>query len=188
MSNAQAIKQILGSINSGKSVPALSLVQKDPETAAVISKLVKARELRRFDTKDSKSYYELDQSRLSEISHTVQERITDAEGMMQLFPDMELAAQILISSILSPKDMVNTEILYSVDENIVPSNVTMKIIEIIKSHCEGFYKLKSTLPDKLREVLFDSGCFFFEQYQPVTAVRRNNVDIISRTMEQSTQP
>lgn len=159
MSSADAIRQILGSVNSGKSIPALSLVQNDPETAAVISKLVAARELRRFDTNDSKSIYDLDQSRLNEISTTVKERINDAEGMMQLFPDMELAAQILISSILSPKDMVNTEIIYSVEENVLPADVSMKIIESIRSHCEQHYKLKSSLPEKLREVLFDSGCY-----------------------------
>lgn len=159
MSNAQAIKQILGSMNSGKAIPALSLVESNPEVAAVVSKLVKAREIRHFDTNDSKSYYELDQSRLSEISNTVKERINDAEGMMQLFPDMELAAQILISSILSPKDMVKTEIIYSVEENIIPSNISMKLIEIIRSHCEGFYKMKTTLPEKLREILFESGSY-----------------------------
>lgn len=155
-----SLRRIVGAVNSNKGAyPALSLVRNSPETAAVISKLIRGRDLRRFDKNDTRTGMDMDQSRMQEISHTVTERITDAENMVRLFPDLELAQQILISSILSPKDMVNTEIIYGVAGNLIPSELVMKITEEVQKHCEDEYKLKTMLPDILREMLFENGSY-----------------------------
>lgn len=159
MKNSDSLRQLIESMNTGKKIPAVSLVNSDPDTAAVISKLVKSRDVRRFDTTDSRSFYDLDPGRLTQISDSIKERIGDADNMMQLFPDLELAAQILISSILSPKDMVNVDLVFKTSESILSSELTMKMIEIIRKECEGHYKLQQTLPEILREVLFNSGSY-----------------------------
>lgn len=158
MSNAKVMQSIISNINTGKSYPALSIVEKEPEVAAVISKLITSRYQQRFND-EKNNYANLDQSRLTEISRTIKERAEDSENMMQLFPDMELAAQILISSILSPKDMVKSEILYGTTEKIFPSEITSKILPIIQEEINRNYKLEDRLNDMLREMLFDSGSY-----------------------------
>lgn len=144
----------------GKEVPALSLVANNPQVAAIFSKLVSDREAAiKFDKNKASSFYGLDQNGLSEISQSIQNREKDAENMMQLFPDLELAAQILISSILSPKDMVNTEIIYKLRDSIIPAELGMTVVEIFSRHLEGHYKFKQKLPEILREMLFESGAY-----------------------------
>jgi hypothetical protein len=157
MNNTSSLKKVINALNQGTSVPALKLVRQNPEFAAVISKLVRSKDPVHFDKTKSNSVYNLDQSKLQEISSTVQDRIADTENMMQLFPDLELAAQIIISSILSPKDMVNTELIYTLKDSSIPSSLAMKITEKIKDMCEKKYKITQLLPDILREVLFESG-------------------------------
>ena len=157
MTHASGIKKVIEMINQGSQVPALTLVRDNPETAAVISKLIRSKDPVRFDKNNENSFYNLDQSKLQDISATVQDRISDTENMMQLFPDLELAAQIMISSILSPKDMVNTEVIYTLKDNILPAVLTAKIVDIIREDCESKYHIKSIIPDILREVLFESG-------------------------------
>ena len=157
MDNTSSLKKVITALNTGASVPALRLVRQNPDFAAVISKLVRSKDPVHFDKTKPNSVYNLDQSKLAEISTTVQDRITDTENMMQLFPDLELAAQIIISSILSPKDMVNTELIYTLKDTSIPSSLAMKITEKIKDLCEKKYKITSLLPDILREVLFESG-------------------------------
>lgn len=159
MDNTSSLKKVITALNTGASVPALRLVRQNPDLAAVISKLVRSKDPVHFDKTKTNSVYNLDQSKLQEISTTVQDRITDTENMMQLFPDLELAAQIIISSILSPKDMVNTELIYTLKDTSIPSSLAMKITEKIKDLCEAKYKITRLLPDILREVLFESGSY-----------------------------
>lgn len=157
MTHAAGLKKVISMINNGTQVPALSLVRHNPETAAVISKLVRSRDPVRFDKNNENSFYNLDQSKLQEISATIQDRLTDTENMMQLFPDLELAAQIMISSILSPKDMVNTEVIYTLKDNLLPAVLTAKIVDILRDDTEKKYNIKGLLPDILREILFEAG-------------------------------
>lgn len=159
MKSSSNLDNVMNLVGSHKGVPALTLIGKSPETAAVISKLVHGRELRQFDVEKASSFYNMDQTRLSAISDTVKDRISDAENMMQLFPDLELAEQILVSSIQSPKDMVNTQIIYRVKENLVPADVAMKICDIVEKHANEHYKLKQQLPTILRDVLFNTGSY-----------------------------
>lgn len=159
MTHAAGLKKVISLINKGTQVPALSLVRQNPETAAVISKLVRSRDPVRFDKNNENSFYNLDQSKLQEMSATIQDRLTDTENMMQLFPDLELAAQIMISSILSPKDMVNTEVIYTLQDNVLPAVLSAKIIDIIREDSEKKYRIKAMLPDILREMLFETGSY-----------------------------
>lgn len=154
-----SIKKVIELVNSGKPYPALSLVDSNPEIAALISKLVKGNTPKRFDSRDESSAYELNQGRLAEISSSIDRRIGDAENMMQLFPDLELAAQILVSSILSPKDMINVSLIYKTSRNVFPSEVTMKLTDIIKRECESYYKVISDLPIILKDILFYTGSY-----------------------------
>jgi hypothetical protein len=144
---------------SPNSYQPLSLVKKNPQLAATIAKLVSPRE--RLTSGDIKKNveYSVNQTQVSEISQSISQRIIDADNIFQLFPDMELAAQILISSILSPKDMTGTELIMSSDVKNLPAELSAQIAELIKTNLNTVYKLQDELPAILRQMLFISGAY-----------------------------
>ena len=157
MNNHESLKKIISVMNTGVKYPAVNLVKTNPELAALMSKLVKPKEVNTFDISNPNSYYNLNQSQLQSVSDSIKSRIKDNENIVQLFPDIELAIQILVSSILSPKDMIKTDIIYKTKESIFPSELTLKLNTIVQTHLEGHYKIKDDLQNILRETLFDSG-------------------------------
>ena len=159
MSQRASFRKIVQALNQGKKYPALSLVQHNEQNAAVIAKLIKTPQFSHFDLTRSDSIYNINTDQFSQIASGVAERMRDSENIMQLFPDLELAAQILISSILSPKDMLATELYYKVREAILPLDVTTQCLKIIEEELTQTYEIKSILPDILRECLFISGSY-----------------------------
>ena len=127
---------------SGKKVPAMQLVRNDPEMAALISKLVTSRDQARYDGKGNREVSNPDTFSFRSISDQLSENIRDSEIIMQLLPDMELWSQILISSILSPKDMMTTELNYTPPAELLPSDVSNTLIQLLKNHFEQVYKIK----------------------------------------------
>jgi hypothetical protein len=55
--------------------------------------------------------------------------------------------------------MVNTDIIYRVTDSIAGSELVAKLVETIETNLETHYKLSETLPDILREVLFETGSY-----------------------------
>ena len=159
MNNQESLKTVINAVNTGKKYPALHLVKSNPEAAAVISKLFKPRDPGDFDLKNKQSYYNLNQSQVQAISDSVKGRVNDNKNILQLFPDIELAIQILISSVLSPKDMVSTELIYKAKDVILPAELTLKLNAIIENHFDTYYRLKDELQDNLRDTLFETGSF-----------------------------
>jgi hypothetical protein len=94
---------------------------------------------------------------LQEISDQVAGNIEDAINQQQLQPEVEICIQILTALVLSPKDMINTELSHQVQPNILPAEMTAKMIAIVKNYAENDYKIKAMLPDKLRKALFVEG-------------------------------
>ena len=158
MSNKD-IRAVIGLVNNGKSFPAVSLVKTNPDLAATISKLVHSRQQAIFDANGNKSASNIDKGNFTELSRDIVEKTTDSESIMQLFPDMELAAQILISSVISPKDMTSTEIIYTATNSILTSEVSAALIVKVKDYYEQEYKIKPLLPKILREALFETGSY-----------------------------
>ena len=158
--STDTLDSIIAAVKKGSvKVPALKLVKENPEVAAVISKLVRPRDKTGFDVERKESYYNLNQSKIQAISDNTKARINDNKNIFQLFPDIELAVQILVSSILSPKDMVKTELIYRSDDPIFTAELNMKLVSIVENHVNGHYKLKENLHDMLRETLFNTGSY-----------------------------
>ncbi len=137
----------------------LSLVKKNPKTAAIISKLVIPKERPGFGQLGKNMEYGVDQTQLSEMSQNISQRIIDSDNIFKLFPDIEMASQILISSILSPKDMVGTSLLFTSDKTDIPADLSMAILEIIEDNLYTNYNLKENQAQMLKEMLFISGAY-----------------------------
>lgn len=159
MNNKDSLKKVIEQVGKGVNFPALKLVQDNPEVAALISKLVKPVNNADFDMKRKNNENNLNQSQLQQISDLTKSRSKDNENITQLFPDIELAIQILTSSILSPKDMVKNDLIYKVKDNILPPELSLKLNTIVSSNFENYYGIRDELQDILRHTLFETGSF-----------------------------
>lgn len=153
-------QQIVKNLNSRKEWPALALIKNDPVTPAVISKLIKSKDFSKtINLKDTKSFNNITNNNFEAISENISKKIADVEYVKDLFPDIELAQQILISSILSPKDMMSTNVLYKLKDTIMSPDLSSRLLDEIKEYCERNYSLSELLPDILLETLFETGAY-----------------------------
>lgn len=145
-------------VNKKSPSSALELVRENPQVAAAISKLVRGQDpVKYFDKNRTNSFYNLDQGQLAQISASSKERVSDTENMLQLFPDLELAQQILVTCILSPKDMVKSDLIFGLSDSFLPPEITTKLIDELKTYMNTEYKLNKLPPVMLSNALFKEG-------------------------------
>lgn len=142
--------------NKGSERPASTIVR-DLDTAALVSKFIEGRADIGYKITDENSDHSFIGSGIDQISRNVMLRIDDNENVFKLFPDIELAAQIIISSILSPKDMVNFELIFKTSENVFPPQMTAKMLGVIRKALENEYEFKKETAAILRKALFETG-------------------------------
>lgn len=179
---ARNLSSIIELVNNGKKYPAIGLVSERPDIAATISKLVEGRYKSNFTNKGKRNVTEIDGSAFETISQDIAEKSNDADSIMQLFPEMELAQQILISCIISPKDMSGTDIIITAPQGFTTTEVNATLVSAIREYFDHEYKIKDMLPDILSEILFKSGSL------PIAVIPESSVDdIINGTTSVSTE-
>lgn len=92
------------------------------------------------------------------VANRTASNVMDNENIIQLLPEMELAMQILISSILSPNNMMTCELNYVCDADDL-GDLRAGLIEIMKNFFTDTYKINSILPTILEDVLFKKGSY-----------------------------
>lgn len=159
MKDTEVLNEVMSSLHTGDKIPAIDIVNSNPMLASIISKFSAALDPEKIDLDNNKSYYSLNQSKIQAISESIKTRNKDNENILQLFPDIELAIQILVSSILSPKDMMSIVLNYKNTEPIVSASLTGKLMDIISTSLEDDYKIKDDLPTILTDALFSTGSY-----------------------------
>ena len=97
-------------------------------------------------------------SMIAHLANKIAMDTVDAENMIQLLPDMELAKQVLVSSILSPVDMISTELTYSNKADAL-ADVKTAMMEVVKDYFENDFQMTSQLSKILEEILFTKGAY-----------------------------
>jgi hypothetical protein len=166
----ETLKKAIAAANTGQRFHALGLVRADPGMAAVISKLIPDRMPAQYDQRGNREQIAPNIGVFNQLSDKTTQSITDAQTVMQLLPDMELAAQILVSSILSPKDMMTTELTYSITEGLLPPDISAAMLEVARKGFEQDYKIKQLLPQMLRDILFETGSY------AIAVIPENSID------------
>jgi len=126
------------------------IVNEHPQAAVLLSKL--------NNTKKGKNIGE-SYSSMPAISDSIKEKLKNNEDIAQLFPDVELSMQILVSSILAPNDMLTTNLIYQKPDIKMPSEINAVIMETIKTYIKTNYDLTSKLGTIVREALFTKGAY-----------------------------
>lgn len=106
---------------------------------------------------------------VNQVANNTAQNVIDAENMMQLLPDLELAKQVLVSSILSPNDMMSCELSYlSTADDLGDAKPLM--LNVIKDYFENTYKIKPQLSHMLEEALFTKGAY------PIAVIPESSID------------
>mgnify|MGYP003618520032 FL=1 len=164
--NTNRLIDVLAS-NRNKKIKASKVINSLPNTVTVLPKLIKTNA-----TKDAaKEDINVSRSTFEQLYQNTFRVRQNNEHIIKLFPDIELSIQILVSSILSPKNMVDISLNYKLDESLdIAPNISAELLNIIKADINKQYKLEEILPEILREALFESGAYI------TTVIPESSVD------------
>lgn len=162
------IRQFKGA--GSAAVPAVNLTKKDPKLAAVISKMTSSLHGQTRDAQGNRRTQVASTFAFRSVLQRRAKRNSDAAQILRLLPDIELSAQILTSSILSPKDMTTMELLYLGPKNLLTAPLSAALLGRLKEHFEETYKIKPLLTEMVREPLFEKGSY------PIAVIPENAID------------
>lgn len=150
--------------------PAVNLTKKDPKLAAMISKMTTSIHGTTRDEMGNRKTLAANTFAFRSLLQKRARRNADAQSILRLLPDIELSAQILVSSILSPKDMTSMELIYMGPKNLLSPELSASMLNRMKSHFEETYNVKALLTEMLRDPLFEKGSY------PVAVIPENAID------------
>ncbi len=160
--------------NRSKKTAASTIVEGNPAGLPVISKLT-ADKTSSKDINDERNF-RINRATLETLYAKMSALRTNNKHILSLFPDIELAIQILVSSILSPKKMTDIQLNYRFNKNfILNPNISTGILDSIKEYIEETYELEDRLPEIVREALFISGSC------PYAIIAESSVDDLINT-------
>lgn len=173
MAKGTSLKTTIAARGGNKNYPVITLARKKPELAAMVSKLITNKEqTAKYDQHGNREAQAPDIGAFRALSSKVSQSIIDSRTTLQLLPDLEITAQLLISGIISPKDYTTTEITYLIAEGLLPPDIGSSMISEVRKYFDQVYKIKDLLPEMLKKQLFDTGSY------PVAVIPENAIDEI----------
>jgi len=142
-----------------------------PSTQALLRKLVHD-PLSAVRSSGQTKSINLNRFTLEKISNQTAQDTIDSDSIMQVLPDLELVEQILVGSILSPKDMSSADINISVAENQFNGAIAGLLLEVPTRHFKHDYKIDERLDIQLENILTKHGSHI------LVVLPENNVDAI----------
>lgn len=164
-----SFSQVVNLTGTRGKVPALQLVRDRP-LSALLSKAVDPTIQPMHTPSGTRKIEAPSLGALHNIAARTANNIAHADTVMQMLPDMQLGAQILVSSVASPKDMMTLALSYKTTPGILPPTVMAAAIASVKDHFDTIYKIKDKIPRILQEVLFDKGSHI------VAIIPENSID------------
>jgi len=159
--------------NKSKRLIATKIVETNPKVLPVLSKAVRDPSV---NANVETNKLNINRAILEDMYNRIRSVKQNNKNIIKLFPDIELAIQILVSSILSPKKMTDIQLNYKLNKtfNINP-NVSTDLLETIKTYVNDNYELEDKLPEVVREALFNSGAY------PLAIIPESSVDDVINT-------
>lgn len=159
----------------------LSSVGKVRKTAtldnSLFREIAEAKEKRKNNpsTAKVKPPFDAKRSELNQVMESIATRVKDNRQMMDLLPDLELAKRLVVASILSPKDLIRTELTYQVTHD--NEDVVSAVTELISDHFTNRVKLNAKLTEILGDSLFDHGAYIMAVIPEESLVGLNNASL-----------
>ena len=149
-------KTLIEALRRGGLSEAVNLTKSNPGLAVVASKLVKSNILGSFN-KETGPQSSISMGQMAALAKIKQQSIIDNENIFEIFPDIERAKLILVSSVLAPKDMMSQQLNYRIDLPTVNPELLGKVVDVVEDEMETYYKFSDGLEDKVNEAMFVSG-------------------------------
>jgi hypothetical protein len=125
---------------------------------SVLSKLV--RDTNTPGVNNTNRHYILtDPLSMNRISRNTAQNVVDSEAIMQVLPEMEHVIQIIVGTILNPKDMSNTDLNIAVDDNSFNSEITRVLLEVVTDYFKKDYKMGDRLEKVLEDIVARKGAY-----------------------------
>ena len=124
-----------------------------PKNVSFLTKLNSSSTMARKDT------IRVDRGELETISKDTFYRISNADEILKLFPELDISIQIIVSSIVASNDLIKTSLIYNLPNIVLPSNIKNSCLETIKEYVSREYGLEERLYDIVAEALFLKGAY-----------------------------
>ena len=143
--------------NKSKRLIATKIVETNPKVLPVLPKLIRDNTV----TPDVESdRLNINRALLEDMFNRIRSLKQNNKNIVKLFPEIELAIQILVTSILSPKKMTDIQLNYKLTKGFtINPTISGAILEKIKEYVNDTYELEDKLPEIVREALFTSGAY-----------------------------
>lgn len=152
--------------------PKLSISRNAPdEVKAILRKLVRDPNVDR-NRGPTNSTVSVSRDAFDRISSDIGQDAIDSNSVFQILPDVELSEQILVGSIISPKDMSSVSLDFTVAEHQFESELARSLLHIVEDHFKQEHKIDESLDTMLEEILFTRGAYI------LATLPENNLDQI----------
>jgi hypothetical protein len=125
-------------------------IKENPIGSSIISKL--NRDVTKVNTNP------LD-ANLPNIGLGTYQKIRNNDDIIKISPDIELAIQIITSSIISPNNSLQSNLSYTAPNIKIPGAIKQTLLDRIKQQMNLEYNLETKLTNILRETLFTKGAY-----------------------------
>lgn len=116
--------------------------------------------LNKVSTRDPRARKPIDpKSIFTQIAYDSKYKTSDAEKILSIFPDADIAIELITSCILSPNDMKTINLIYNFPNISIPENTKQKINNFIKDYIDNVYKIEADLPDMIKQAKFLNGSY-----------------------------
>ncbi|QTH80236.1 hypothetical protein PA10_00036 [Pseudomonas phage pPa_SNUABM_DT01] len=109
---------------------------------------------------------------MAHVANTTIGNIRDARNLFQILPDMDYARQILISATISPGDLTDTKVLYSLADDSLDSNLSGPLLRMVQEFFDNSYRIRPLLHPILNDVMFETGSY------PIMMMPESSIDRI----------
>ena len=125
---------------------------------AIVPKMTKGEQTRdAIEDQDSITNRDHDLFLRSSLSESIS-RIRDNKNILELLPDTKLALEIIIGTMLAPKDMSRPTLTYKLDTETFDHRAAV-LSNYIADYFKGTYKLEDKLEDMLWDILGRTGSY-----------------------------
>lgn len=127
--------------------------RQDAQVRAIAQKLVSRNQ---FTDKGREKQSSIPKQELNVVTGTLMNNIRNIRAIKRNLPEVETIQEILVSSILSPHDLVNEELVWTVGGTL-PNDLSSALMTIVKDHFVSDYRINDKLSKMLGNALFDRG-------------------------------
>lgn len=92
------------------------------------------------------------------ISQRAIRKLQDIDNIYEILPDTETAETIMVSSILSPTDLITEELIWSVNGDF-PSEIGARFIDLLRETFTKDYKINDHLSPLFRDAIYRKGAY-----------------------------